>query len=212
MKSKKKIALKAVNFPKNSHKIKISIIAIVLLICLLFGTSEILNRNDKFTDIVSPCDYNGQRKANAIVDIGYGERVYIAKTNFYRQLVTVSADTITLQNETNLKNNRYCNDEAKVSGTNDDNLDEGHVIADSLGGVSNAYNITPQNKTLNRSGQQSKMEKEIQKALKSNQKVTNFLAQIYYDNQITMIPSKYKFEYFVGDELKQWEFKNEALK
>ena len=50
---------------------------------------------------------------------------------------------------------RYCNDEAKVPGVEEPDLDEGHVIADSLGGVSNAYNITPQNSTLNRHGDQA---------------------------------------------------------
>ena len=35
------------------------------------------------------------------------------------------------------------------------------MIADSLGGVSNAYNITPQNSTLNRHGDQAYMEKAI---------------------------------------------------
>lgn len=35
-----------------------------------------------------------------------------------------------------------------MPGVESDNLDEEHVIADSLGEISNAYNITPQNSTL----------------------------------------------------------------
>ena len=52
----------------------------------------------------------------------------------------------------------------KVSGVENKDLDEGHIIADSLGGVSNAYNITPQNSTLNRHADQAYMEKMIRDA------------------------------------------------
>jgi DNA/RNA endonuclease G (NUC1) len=65
------------------------------------------------------------------------------------------------------------------------------VIADSLGGVSNAYNITPQNSALNRHGDQAYMEKWIRDA----GGCTNFEAIITYPNTQTQIPSKYKFTY-----------------
>ncbi|MBM7663980.1 hypothetical protein JOC25_000436 [Solibacillus kalamii] len=71
------------------------------------------------------------------------------------------ANEIILQDDHNepvLSSGRYYPDEAKVPGVESDVLDEGHVIADSLGGVSNAYNITPQNSTLNRHGNQAYME------------------------------------------------------
>ena len=79
-----------------------------------------------------------------VVDIGMGDREYWAFTNEYGQLVKVIAKEIRLQDDNEKvvgSNGRYCKDEAKVSGVEDKDLDEGHVIADSLGGVSNAYNI-----------------------------------------------------------------------
>ena len=85
-------------------------------------------------------DLSGNREANVAVDIGYGDRLYWGLTNEYGQLVYVIADEITLQNddiEPVNSNGRYYNDEAYVPGVEATNLDQGHVIADSLGGVSN---------------------------------------------------------------------------
>jgi hypothetical protein len=65
------------------------------------------------------------------------------------------------------------------------------VIADSLGGVSNAYNITPQDSTLNRYGDQAYMEKVIRDA----GGCTNFVVTISYLSSDTQIPLHYKFEY-----------------
>ena len=107
---------------------------------------------------------SGYREANVVVDIGYGEREYWAFTNEYGQLVRVIADDIIIQDDSNepvLSSGRYYSDEAKVPGVESDVLDEGHIIADSLGGVSNAYNITPQDSTLNRHGDQAYMERVI---------------------------------------------------
>lgn len=112
-------------------------------------------------------DLSGYREPNVAVDIGFGDRQYWAFTNEYGQLVRVIADEIILQDDDSepvTSDGRYYNDEAKVPGVESDNLDEGHIIADSLGGVSNAYNITPQNSTLNRHGDQAYMEKVIRDA------------------------------------------------
>lgn len=98
---------------------------------------------------------SGYREPNVVVDIGFGDREYWAYTNEYGQLVKVTAKEIILQDDATEPVNsdgRYYDDEAKVPGVESKGLDEGHVIADSLGGVSNAYNITPQNSTLNRHG------------------------------------------------------------
>ncbi len=86
-------------------------------------------------------DLSGYREPNVVVDIGYGDREYWAFTNEYGQLVRVIADEIILQDERNepfLSSGRYYPDEAKVPGVESDVLDEGHVIADSLGRVLNA--------------------------------------------------------------------------
>jgi len=146
-------------------------------------------------------DLSGYREPNVVVDIGYGDRKYWAFTNEYGQLVRVIADEITLQDDQNepvLSSGRYYSDEAKVPGVESDVLDEGHIIADSLGGVSNAYNITPQDSTLNRHGDQAYMED----AIRSAGGATNFEAIITYPDTKTQIPSSYQYTYtLMGNEI-----------
>jgi hypothetical protein len=82
-------------------------------------------------------DISGNRKPNVRVDIGFGDREYWAFTNDYGQLIRVEAKNIILQDpntEHVTSSGRYYSDEAKVPGTESADLDEGHVIADSLGG------------------------------------------------------------------------------
>jgi hypothetical protein len=141
-------------------------------------------------------DLSGDREPNAVVD-----REYWAFTNEYGQLVRVIADEIILQDDLSepvLSSGRYYADEAKVPGVESDVLDEGHIIADSLGGVSNAYNITPQDSTLNRHGDQAYMEDVIRKAGGD----TNFEAIITYPNTETQIPASYQYTYTLrGNEI-----------
>jgi hypothetical protein len=139
-------------------------------------------------------DLSGYRHPNAVVDIGFGDREYWAFTNEYGQLVRVIADEIVLQDDRTepvSSSGRYYSDEAKVPGVESAILDEGHIIADSLGGVSNAYNITPQESTLNRHGDQAYMEKSIRDAGGA----TDFEAIITYPNTETQIPSSYQYTY-----------------
>jgi hypothetical protein len=139
---------------------------------------------------------SGHRESNVVVDIGYGDRKYWAFTNEYGQLVRVIADEIIPQDDSSepvLSSGRYYSDEAKVPGVESDVLDEGHIIADSLGGVSNAYNITPQDSTLNRHGDQAYMEDSIRRAGGAS----NFEAIITYPNTETQIPSNYKYTYTI---------------
>jgi hypothetical protein len=150
---------------------------------------------------------SGYRAVNVVVDIGFGDREYWAYTNEYGQLVRVVADEIILQDDTTEPVNsegRYYDDEAKVPGTEDPNLDEGHVIADSLGGVANAYNITPQDSVLNRHGDQAYMERTIQQAGGA----TNFEAIITYPNTTTQVPSNYKYTYTINGYQVVDEFQN----
>ncbi len=146
-------------------------------------------------------DLSGYREPKVVVDIGYGDREYWAFTNEYGQLVRVIADEIILQDDRNepvLSSGRYYSDEAKVPGVESDVLDEGHIIADSLGGVSNAYNITPQDSTLNRHGDQAYMEEVIRSAGGA----TKFEAIITYPNTKTQIPSRYQYTYtLMGNEI-----------
>lgn len=139
-------------------------------------------------------DLSGHREPNVVVDIGFGDRKYWAFTNEHGQVVRVIADEIFLQDDRTepvTSSGRYYEDEAKVPGVERADLDEGHIIADSLGGVSNAYNITPQDSTLNRHGDQAYMEDAIRKAGGA----THFEAIITYPNTETQIPSHYKYTY-----------------
>lgn len=152
-------------------------------------------------------DLSGDREANVVVDIGFGDREYWAFTNEYGQLVRVIAKEIILQDDSKepvTSDGRYYKDEAKVPGVESKDLDEGHVIADSLGGVSNAYNITPQNSTLNRHGNQAYMEKVIRDA----GGCTDFEAVITYPNNETQIPSHYSFTYTINGNVIKDEFDN----
>lgn len=152
-------------------------------------------------------DLSGSRQANVVVDIGFGDRKYWAFTNEHGQLIRVIAKKIVLQNDATedvSRDGRYYSDEAKVPGVERANLDEGHIIADSLGGVSNAYNITPQDSTLNRYGDQAYMEDVIRKAGGA----TNFEAQITYPDTSTMIPSAYQYTYTVRGNTVVDRFKN----
>ena len=152
-------------------------------------------------------DLSGYRAANIVVDIGFGDREYWAYTNEYGQLVRVVAAEIILQDDATEPVNsqgRYYDDEAKVPGTENANLDEGHVIADSLGGVANAYNITPQDSVLNRHGDQAYMERNIVQAGGA----TNFEALIMYPNTTTQVPNYYKYTYTINGYPVVDEFEN----
>ncbi|WP_286804778.1 lamin tail domain-containing protein [Acetobacterium sp. MES1] len=152
-------------------------------------------------------DLSGQRLPNVVVDIGFGDREYYAFTNEYGQLVKVTAKEIILQDDDKepvLDTGRYYPDEAKVPGTESPTLDEGHVIADSLGGVSNAYNITPQDSTLNRDGDQAYMEKVIRDA----GGCSDFTAVITYPSTTTQIPSHYCYTYTLKGNVIHDEFDN----
>ncbi len=150
---------------------------------------------------------SGIRQSSAKVDIGFANREYWAFTNANGQLVAVIAEKVTLQNDSTEpvnKDGRYYDDEAKVPGVESPTLDEGHVIADSLGGVSNAYNITPQDSTLNRHGNQAYMESVIRDAGGCSQLV----AIITYPNTSTQIPSHYSYTYMLKGNQINDEFDN----
>lgn len=153
-------------------------------------------------------DTNGHRQANVVVDIGHGNREYWAYTNEYGQLVRVVAKEIIVQNDATEKvtsDGRYYSKMADVPGVGADlGYDRGHVIADSLGGVANAYNITPQEATLNRHGDQAYMERNIREAGGA----TDFEAIITYPNTETQTPSKYKMTYTIRGNTVVDEFEN----
>ena len=195
-----------------SKKTWFAITALILIVAFMFDNesdSETYKYKGKSYKIieVDGGDLSGSREPNVAVDIGFGDREYWALTNEYGQLVYVMADKVILQDDNNepvKSSGRYYNDEAKVPGVERADLDEGHIIADSLGGVSNAYNITPQNSTLNRHGDQAYMEKVIRDAGGCE----NFFATITYPDTTTQIPSKYRYEYILNGNKIVDEFEN----
>ncbi len=201
----------------SSKKIYLGVVAIVVAILMAIpakaslysAKAKVLIFNGENYNIIAVDggDMSGCRKANVAVDIGYGDRVYWGLTNQYGQLEYVLADTVILQNDSAEPvnaNGRYYDDEAAVPGTEREDLDQGHVIADSLGGVSNAYNITPQDSTLNRHGDQAYMEKVIRDA----GGCTNFVATITYPDTVTQIPSNYHYEYVLAGNPVVEDFQN----
>lgn len=155
------------------------------------------------------CNLSGDRVPNARVAIGYNsDYKYYAYTNDLGQVVYVEADEIKLQDDSDAKHDgRYCRDEAKVKGVEKSNLDEGHVIADSLGGVSNSYNITPQDSYQNRNGCMRTIESEIRDSLRANKKVTDYYSIINYKNK-TQTPSSYEYGYRIDGKLHVYKFDN----
>ena len=154
-------------------------------------------------------DLSGDRQPNVKVDVGFGNRQYWAYTNKFSQLVKVTASKIVLQDDSKEpvnKDGRYYDDEAKVPGVEGKGMAEGHVIADSLGGVANAYNITPQNSTLNQKGKIAEIENRIRKA----GGCTNFTAIISYPNTKTQTPNHYSYTYTINGKTYKEEFYNTA--
>ena len=153
------------------------------------------------TITVDTCDLCGKRQPNVRVDIGVDtsqiNREYFGYTNKHSQLVKVEAKELFLQTKDEEQHKgRYCKDEAKVPGTEKPDLDEGHVIADSLGGASNAYNITPQKASVNRDGgSQYNLEQEFISLLKSGVRITDVVVLITYPDEHTMTPSSYEFRW-----------------
>lgn len=146
---------------------------------------------------VDSCDLKTRTSPNTVVDVGFGNRTYWAYTNNHGQVIGLVADEIVLQDrrEENSQG-RYCSDEAKTDSMGAaKGYDSGHIVADSLGGAANIYNITPQNAYLNRYGEQSKMENRIRNAGGA----TDFTATIEYPNSRTDIPSKYTFSFMRND-------------
>ncbi len=196
-----------------NRKIRHNWFAILLICILLTGCStqsqeqaEPSFQGYKIIE-VDGGDLSGYREASVVADVGFGDREYWAFTNEYGQLVRVTAKEIVLQDDETepvKSNGRYYDDEADVPGTERADLDKGHVIADSLGGVSNAYNITPQDSTLNRRGDQAYMEKAIHDA----GGCTDFEAIITYPDTATQIPSHYHYTYKLNGNKIEDDFDN----
>ncbi len=175
------------------------------------------------------------REPNAKVDVGFdsteetlpkGEtwngysvtRDYWGYTNSNEQLVFVQADEIILQDDILEEPweegiHRYSSSVSSVDGTGESytsgdvagKYDRGHVIADSLGGMSIAYNVTPEDSVINQTGTQADFEGDI----RSHGGAKYFKADIKYPNKKTNVPVKYYISYIVDDEYKEYTFSNQ---
>ncbi len=184
---------------------------------------ETEKRSGYTTKKVKTCNMGTTREANVVVDIGvdsdYANRDYYAYTNKYGQLVAVDAAQIIRQNETfedvvlgsngKASELRYCKTEAQVTDSEDSKYDRGHVIADSMGGAANAYNITPQIEEINLYGAQYLMETMFRQAFVEGKTVTNFSMKISYKNSKTNIPSKYSVSFEIDGEKHSYTANNE---
>lgn len=139
------------------------------------------------------------RTPRTVVSIGAVDdgvqREYYAVTNDTGQLVEVAAREIIVQDdatETVTDKGRYCDQLPYVPGAGK-GFDRGHVIADSLGGESNLYNLTPQQSALNRHGDQAFIEDQIRKAGGAQ----NFHAVITYPDEHADVPSQYSIAYAI---------------
>lgn len=175
------------------------------------------------TRSVGTCNMSGSRKTKTVVDVGvdtsYANRDYYSYTNKYGQITKVEAAQIIYQNDdmesvvhahdgSGTDELRYCKDEAEPKGVNQ-YYDAGHVIADSLGGAANAYNITPQIEKLNVSGTQAKIESQIRSYLGASLKVvTDYEMKMYYKNNSTYTPYKYTVKFKVNGVQKTYTYNN----
>lgn len=139
------------------------------------------------------------REPNTVVSIGARDddvpREYFAVTNNTGQLVEVIAREIIVQDdgaETVTDKGRYCDRMPYVPAAGK-GFDRGHVIADSLGGESNLYNLTPQQSALNRHGDQAFIEDQIRKAGGAQ----DFHAVITYPDAQADVPTQYSIAYAI---------------
>lgn len=151
---------------------------------------------------VSTCSYNVGRNPNVKVNIGSNGREYYAYTNEYSQLAFISADQITVQDEsteTVNESGQYCDSPAAVSG--DSGTTPKTVIADSLGGASNSYNVIPAGNVY--SGLES-IENEILAAGGA----TEFRAYFTYPSTDSNTPDTVSISYKLGSQLMEYNFNN----
>ncbi len=172
-------------------------------------------------------DLDGSREANVKVDVGfddpYATRDYWGYTNKHEQLVFVEADKIIIQNDTLEAEwmeggNRYSDGVAKVEESETWRMQKGHVIADSLGGTSTAYNVCPEDETLNTSINPLSPQRDLETKIKKNGEkypddptwaaAENFRATMYYTNKKTNTPSKYYVSFIMSDEFWEYTFSN----
>ncbi len=182
------------------------------------------NFNSKYD--IDQQDLSGSREKNKKVDIGfddpYATRDYWAYTNKNEQLTYVEADEIIIQNdilesEWMEGGNRYSPTQAAVSESENAGMQKGHVIADSLGGTSTAYNIAPEADRLN--DQTGSPQRELETKILNHgleqpnnpdfPAAENFRARLYYKDPRTNTPSKYYVSFIIEDEFWEYTFSNE---
>jgi hypothetical protein len=138
---------------------------------------------------------SGYRESKVVVDIGFGNREYWAFINEYGQLVRVIADEHQSDSiKPVLSSGRYFSNEAKVPGVESNVLSEGHILADPLGGVSNAYNI-PLHKIVHSTDKVIKFTWKVR--IVRQLELLIFEAIFTYPNTEKQIPSSYQYTFIL---------------
>ncbi len=152
------------------------------------------------------------REPNSKVNVGFDangaiEREYWSYTNEYQQTEFLHADQIKPQDNELEKD--FIDSEGRYFVVTDDGeitsdqsrpgvisgYDAGHIVADSLGGNSTTYNITPQISWLNQNGIVRQYETDILR----NGGAYDFNSRMYYYDDDSLIPNRYYVTYFIDD-------------
>lgn len=151
---------------------------------------------------VSTCSYSTNTAPNVKVNIGAGDREYYAYTNEHGQLQYITADTITIQDEQSEVVNadgNYCDQPADIA--KDTGYTNTYIIADSLGGASNAYNLIP-------GGISTSNLAEIENDILENGGATEFNAYFEYSDSETNVPHTIQISYKINEGLVEYQFNN----
>lgn len=170
---------------------------------------------NRFVKLEDQTIHDGNREANVVVNGGfnddYARRNYYGFTNEFGQLSYYKADKIIDQNDDvePVKSDGRFGTPADVYGTATEDepegrdFDRGHVMADSLGGAPNAYNMTPQDAYLNEHSIEVGIEGRAR-----NGNIKQYTSIPLYDSTTTQTPYAY-FTSFVDDgRYVEWFFYN----
>jgi hypothetical protein len=176
---------------------------------------ELLDEDFKVVNI-DACDANTTTKPNSKANISLNNMYeYYAYTDDQSRVFLVHAKNLYRKED---RVGRYCsytfpnnkNEKAKTSigYIQNSSDDRGHLIADRFDGVSNAYNVTAQQGSLNK-GAYSDLEDRLDQALANNQKVTDFYVKVNYRHITDRRPESYTVSFKINNKTYLYELDNQ---